>query len=189
VPGGAIRGVDRQLVGSGEAVTKAPMQIEVAASTGPEVDARISPVPILAAFALHGDGGRVLGLDPGGVRPRAVGRVDMLRYDAFRTKPAGVRAHRVAVLGDVIVEHDPGFGPADQVRPLRLHVASDIFLSPNQMETPNRKERTEVIQAAMVTYSRCVGMVSASCTGAPYRCESIRSKAGFTSSSTALGSL
>src|SRR6516225_8102107 len=52
-----------------------------------------SPVPILAALPLHGDGGRVLGLDPGGVRPRAVGRVDLLRDDAFRTKPAGVREH------------------------------------------------------------------------------------------------
>src|SRR6516164_7009354 len=69
----------------------------------------------MAALALHGGGGRVLGLDPGGVRARAVGRADLLRHDAFRTKPAGVREHPVAVGGDVVVEHDPGFGPADQV--------------------------------------------------------------------------
>jgi hypothetical protein len=38
-------------------------------------------------------------------------------FDTMPSAPSrGVREHHVAVLGDVVVEHDPGFGSADQVR-------------------------------------------------------------------------
>src|SRR5258708_9343787 len=50
-----------------------------------------SPVPILSALPLHRDAGRIADLDPDLARPRSIGAVDLLGYDALGAKRACIR--------------------------------------------------------------------------------------------------
>jgi hypothetical protein len=77
-------------------------------------------IPNFAPLPLHGYAGGIADLDPDAARTGAIRAIDLLRHDAFRTKPAGVREDDNAVLGDVFVDREQQRAAADVAEPVDI---------------------------------------------------------------------
>src|SRR5215831_11887573 len=82
----------------------------------PEPAALGLPAPIFAALPLHRDACGIANLDPNPARTRLIGAIHPLGDNALGFKPAGVREHGRAVLGNVFVEQDASLSTAQQLR-------------------------------------------------------------------------
>jgi hypothetical protein len=69
----------------------------------------------LSLLPLYSDAGRIAHLDPDRAGTGSIGAIDTLRHDTLGTKPANVREHRRAVLGDVLVKQDSRLGIAQKL--------------------------------------------------------------------------
>ena len=98
-----------------------------------------SPVPLLAAFLLHGYAEGIANLDPCAGRAGSIGTVNPLGNDALSTELACIGEHSRPIFGDVLVQQDAGFEIAQQrslaikerARPPRLSM-----LRPRRYRTP-----------------------------------------------------
>lgn len=80
------------------------------------IEAELFPsLPPFPPIALHRDVSWVFCLDPRPAPPGPIFTINPLRNNSFGAKPADVFEDGRTILGDVVVEQDPGIGAAQQL--------------------------------------------------------------------------